>query len=303
MKRHVLLAISVMVAFLAPRTGQAGPITFLTALPVAKGQAIFRGQYILIRREDGRTSADRDLTVQSVPLALVVGVTSRLAIFTAVPVLNKSLVVNTDVGRLTRGTAGVGDTTVFSRYTVLAINRPGSTFRLAPFGGLKLPTGSHDASDPLGSLPRPLQLGSGSWDGLGGIAATWQTLAWEFDAAAAYQRNTEADGFKFGDSVSADLSFQYRLWPREFGPGVPGFLYGVAESNLAWRGNDERGGVDDPNSGGTIWEMDVGVQFVKPRYILEAIVQIPTAERLNGTALKTGYRVRAGVRWNLALLF
>ncbi len=301
MKRHALLACFVMVTLLTPGTGGAGPITFLTALPVAKGQAVLRGQYVLIRSDDNRISADRDLTVQTVPLALVVGITSRLAIFTAIPVLNKSLVVNGDGGRLTRRTRGVGDTTVFGRYTVLAVNRPGSTFRLAPFGGLEIPTGGHDASDRWGALPRPLQLGSGSWDGLGGVAATWQTLAWELDASAAYRRNREADGFTFGDAVSTDVSFQYRVWPRELGAGVPGFLYGVVESNLAWHDNNAQGGIDDPNSGGTTWDVDVGVQFVKPTYILEAILQIPTASRVNGTALDTSYRFRAGARWNLSL--
>lgn len=38
-----------------------------------------------------------------------------------------------------------------------------------------------------------------TWDGLGGVALTLQTKQWELDADAGYKKNTEADGFRFGD--------------------------------------------------------------------------------------------------------
>jgi len=166
----------------------AGPITFLTALPVAKSQAVVRGQYLFIRASGDPTPANQDLTVNAFPVAVAVGVTSKLALFGVVPVVNKSVDVDMPVGRRTLDATGLGDVVLFARYTVKAVDLTESTFRIAPFGGVKLPTGSDDTSGPLGVLPRPLQPGSGSWDGLGGLAVTWQTKQWEFDADATYRQ-------------------------------------------------------------------------------------------------------------------
>ncbi len=281
----------------------AGPITFLTALPVAKSQAVVRGQYLFIRVSGDPTSADQDLTVHAFPIAVAVGVTSKLALFGVVPVVSKSVDVNMPVGRRTLDATGLGDVVLFARYTVKAVDLTESTFRIAPFGGVKLPTGSDDKSGPLGVLPRPLQPGSGSWDGLGGLAVTWQMKQWEFDADTTYKKNTEADGFRFGDEASVDASFQYRVWPRRLGAGVPGFLYAVAETNLVSQRRSEIADVRDPNSGGIRWDVDLGLQFVREGYIVEGIVQIPTVDRPNGTGLRRDVRVTAGVRWNIGLPF
>ena len=114
----------------------------------------------------------------------------------------------------------------------------------------------------------------------------------------ASQVNTEANNFDFGDVARFDASFQYRLWPRDFEGGVPGFLYGVAESNLIYRGKNEIGGRDDPNSGGLTWFLAPGLQYVTKRWILEAIVQLPVLQDLGGTALEDDFTVRAGFRVN-----
>jgi len=128
--------------------------------------------------------------------------------------------------------------------------------------------------------------------------ATYQTLDYQLDAQAGYQVNTEADNFEFGDEVRFDASLQYRLWPRELTGGVPGFLYGVLESNLIYRGKNQIGGIDDANSGGTTLFIAPGLQYVTKRWILEAIVQLPAVQDLGGTALEDDYTVRAGFRFN-----
>jgi hypothetical protein len=84
------VAARVMTAILVwgSRPVQAGPITFLTALPVPQSQAVVRGQYFLIRASDDATPTERDLTVNAVPLAVAVGATPRLAIFGIIPIVN-----------------------------------------------------------------------------------------------------------------------------------------------------------------------------------------------------------------------
>jgi hypothetical protein len=147
-------------------------------------------------------------------------------------------------------------------------------------------------------LPAPLQLGSGSWDPFGGVVATFQTLDYQIDGQASYKVNTEANNFEFGDEARLDASLQYRLWPRELETGLPGFFYGVLEGNLIYQGKNESNGVKDQNSGGTTFFVSPGVQYVTKRWIAEAVVQLPVAQDLNGSALEDDFVVRAGFRIN-----
>ena len=283
----------------APGKLHAAPETFNTALPVAEGEFVFREQFLYIKASDDPSPADRDVEILGGISVLGYGVTGDLALFGVLPYLDKQLDRTASGGRrVTRGTSGIGDVQLFARYTVFQKDMRGRSLRVAPFVGLKLPTGDDDDSDGLGRLPQPLQLGSGSWDPFGGVIATYQTLDYQVDAQLSYKANTEANGFEFGDELRFDTSLQYRLWPRELGAGVPGFLYGVIETNLLHQAKNAIGGRDDPNSGATTLFLSPGLQYVTKRWVLEAIVQIPVVQDLNGTALEDDFTVRAGFRVN-----
>lgn len=277
----------------------AAPETFNTALPVGKDDFVFREQFLAIKASDDPSAADRNLEVLGGVSVLGYGATSDAAIFVMLPYLDKQLDFTMPGGqRITRGTSGIGDAQIFARYTVFQQDMAGSSFRVAPFVGIKLPTGDDDDSDRFGRLPQPLQLGSGSWDPFGGVIATYQTLDYQVDAQASYKANTNANGFKFGDELGFDASLQYRLWPHELGGGVPGFLYGVIETNLLHQAKNRIAGVDDPDSGGTTLFLSPGLQYVTKRWVLEAIVQLPIVQDLGGSALEQDYAVRAGFRVN-----
>lgn len=276
----------------------AAPITFNTALPVAKGEGIFRVQSRYIRSTDDPGDLDRELTVWAFPLVGVYGITGNLAVFGIVPVLDKNLEVNTSGGRTNRGDKGIGDATFLARYTVWKKDERGRTFRIAPFAGLEFPTGEDDEEDSLGRLPETLQLGSGSWDPVLGIIITRQTLDWQIDASASYKLNTEADDFEFGDVAGLDISYQHRLWPPELRMGVPAFVYGVLESGLVWQDKNKAGGVDDPDSGGLSWFLTPGIQHVTRRTVAEAAVQLPVIQDLNGNALENDYTIILSFRVN-----
>ncbi len=93
-----------------------------------------------------------------------------------------------------------------------------------------------------------------------------------------------------------DGSFQYRLWPRRLGAGVPRFLYGVLETNLVHTDRDHLNGLGDANSGGTQWFVSPGLQFVTMNYVLEAAVQLPIMQDMNGHALRDRYIFHIGFR-------
>ena len=276
----------------------SAPITFNTALPVAKGEFVFREQFVLDRSGDDPSGADRDRTAWSAVSVLGYGVNGDLALFGVVPYVDKRLELTSNGARRARSARGLGDISLFGRYTVFKKNWPQRNFRIAPFAGIEVPTGDDDESDAFGRLPGSVQPGSGSWDPFGGIIATYQTLDFQIDAQVSYKANTEANDFEFGDVVRADASLQYRLWPRELSGGVPGFLYGILEANLIRQDNDRSGSVDDPDSGGTRLFLVPGLQYVTKRWIVEAGVQIPIMQDLNGGALENDFVVRAGFRIN-----
>ncbi len=278
---------------------EAAPQTFNNALPVAEGEFVFRQQFIHRSASDDPGPADRELSVSGAASVLGFGLSSDLAVFGILPYLDKRLELTPAPGmRIERRTRGVADALLFARYTAFRRDGRGSTLRIAPFFGLELPTGNNDDRDTAGRLPAPLQLGSGSWDVIGGVVLTRQTLNYEVDAQFSYKLNTEADGFQFGDELRLDGSAQYRLWPRQLGSGVPGFLYGSLEANLLSRQKNQARGINDPASGGLSVFISPGIQFVTARWVIETVVQLPVVQDLNGQQLKDDFIWRGGFRLN-----
>ena len=295
---HWCAALVLPISLLWTSVSISAPMTFNTALPVAEGEFVFREQIVLDRSGDDPSGAGRDRTAWSAVSVLGYGVDSDLSLFAAVPYVDKRLEL-TDVGsRRARSARGLGDASFFARYTAFKNNFRGGSFRIAPFAGVKAPTGADNESDSFGRLPASVQPGSGSWDPFAGIVATYQVLDFQIDTQAGYRRNTEANSFAFGDVARFDASLQYRLWPRTLGGGVPGFLYGVLETNLIHQNKNASAGSDDSNSGGLSLFVLPGLQYVTRRWIVEGGIQLPVFQDLNGTALEKEYIVRTGFRLN-----
>lgn len=282
-----------------PANVHAAPQTFNTALPVATGELILRGQFLYKSIGEDPGPRNRSVKIRGSAVTVGYGAASAFALFGALPVLDKELdVVLPDGERIRRETSGIADARLFGRYTLFQRDRRGSTFRIAPFAGLELPTGNDNETDERGALPPTLQLGSGSWDPFFGAVATWQTLDYQLNGQVAYQANTEANDFEFGDELRLDASVQYRLWPRELGTGVPGFLLAGVEGNFLYQDRHRAAGVEDPDSGGRRFFVSPSLQYGTRRWVLEAIVQVPVAQDLNGAALEDEVTVRAGFRFN-----
>lgn len=276
----------------------AAPITFNTALPVAQGNFVWREQALDVLTDRARSPANQDVRVTGLVSVLAYGVTGDLTLFGMLPYLHKQADLTQGGQRMSLGSSNFGDLTVLGRYTVFQRNAPGRSFRVAPFVGIKMPTGNDDATSAGNRLPMPLQPGSGSWDPLAGVVVTYQTLENEFDVSASYRRNNPANGFKFGDMAELDASWQYRLWPRSLRAGVPGFLYAVLETNLIHDGRNRIGSATDANSGGTTLFVAPGLQYVTRRWVLEGALQLPVVQNLNGAAVKTRYGITLGFRLN-----
>ena len=292
------LIIAIITTMLSPALAVSAPLTFNTATPVATGEYVFRGLAVINRSGTDPGGANRDRTVSAGVMALGYGVTGKLALFGVLPYLDKQLDFDAQQGRATRKASGLGDLSLFARYTFYQRDGVGRSFRVAPFAGVELPTGEGQEHDALGRVPSVLQPGSGAIDGFAGLISTYQSLDYQIDGQLAYRRNGEANGFQAGDEWRLDGSLQYRLWPGTLTTGVPAFLYTVLEAGLKYRSKDEVGGADNPNSGGTTIAITPGLQYVTRRWIIEGAVEIPVLQNLNGLALETDYVVRAGFRVN-----
>ncbi len=273
-------------------------VTTNTALPIHDGELLVRELSFYRRASGDPGPMNRELSVGGSATVAAYGVTERLALFGVLPLLAKRLELTTPAGRVSRNASGPGDATLFARYSALQWDKPGETIRVAPLLGVETPTGRDDQRDRLGRLPQPLQLGSGSWDPLGGVVFTWQTFDWQFDATARYKANTRANGFEFGDEARLDMSLKRRLLPRELGEGVPAFLYGVLESNLSWNARNSILGRNDPDSGGSGWSLTPGFQYITLRWVVEMAVQVPVIQNRNGRGLEDDYAVYFGIRLN-----
>ncbi len=293
------LALSVFLAGGMAWPVWSAPITFNTALPVAKGEYLAREQLIVNQSGDDPSTLDRDRTAKTAVTVLGYGINGDLAVFGVLPYQDKQLRLTMGGARVTRSASGFGDMTVFARYTAYKQNKPGQNFRIAPFAGIKLPTGKDNERDALGLLPASVQPGSDSWDPLLGVVTTYQTLDYQLDGQFSYQAKNAANHFEAGDVARLDGSLQYRLWPRTLsGGGIPDFLYGIVEANWVHQQKNKINGRSDVNSGGTRLFITPGIQYVTRRWIAEAALQIPISQKLNGLALENDYIARVSVRFN-----
>ena len=120
---------------------------------------------LVVASESGHdpSAAERNVSTTSLIAVLGYGVTPKLAVFGVLPYVDKDIDMIIGGNRVNRGTSSLGDLTIFGRYTLVQRDKPGRTFRVAPFLGFKAPTGDDDKTDSLGRLPAPVQSSSGAW--------------------------------------------------------------------------------------------------------------------------------------------
>jgi len=278
------------VSWFAGNSAKSAPITFNTALPVSNDEVIVRGQYIY-----GEASGDgMQFSQNTLVLATGYGINSKLALFTVLPFAQKRL--QTTMG--SRQSSGLGDARVFARYTLLQRDGPGRTFRIAPFAGVKLPTGSSENTDVIGILPKGVQSGSGTFDGFAGVVMTWANTNWQNDSQLSFQSNGVKAGFQSGSGFNADTSFQLRIDDQALGGGAPAYLYAVLEAGASFKARDRLNGIEITQSGGETIHLAPGLQLAARRWIAEISVLAPIVQNLNGAPIKPDFQTRIGLRIN-----
>lgn len=285
----MMRAVLVGTLLICSAAAMGAPIGLQTALPVARDEYLVRAQFVDLERS--AVSGPAEMNAQALIGAIGYGFSPRLAGFAALPWLSKEL----ESSGLTRRAEGLGDLTLFGRYTLFQNDSPGRTFRVAPVLGVVAPTGKDDEVDALGRLPRPLQTGAGSWAGFGGAVLTWQTLDWQTDAQVQYRRHGSDEGFRPGDLWRLDGSLQYRVLPRRL-DAASGFTYAVVEAAWVRAGRETRGGART-DTGGTQLMFAPGLQYVGRRSVWEAQWQFLVSDNLRANAMQDDRLIRLSLRW------
>ncbi len=174
---------------------------------------------------------------------------------------------------------GFGDTLLEGRYTVYRQDGPGSTFRIAPYVGVVIPTGADNVNS---LMPRAGQPGTGAWATRDAVTMSYQTLDWNTAAETGYQANSGATGYHFGNAFYADAAFRYRIWPGSLEEMVPAELYAFVESNFTSTAANRAAGNVVSGSGGQLLLIDPGVIYTTRAYSVTVMGFLPSYQQLNG---------------------
>ncbi len=260
-------------------TGQG--INTNVALPVAKGEGIWRSQLRATVATDDPSPMERELRALVAPQTLAIGITPRLTVFATLPILAHRR--SETGGGSQRDAPALGDITLLARYMVFIDDYgPLSTRRVALLGGLKLPTGAD-------------RFGTPSYDPIFGAVGTWAANRHELDVDVLYTLTPERQGFEAGDHLRYDLAYRYRLWPKRFGRRLLQ-LNAILELNGSWADRASRNGDTLRDSGGRVVFLAPGLQLISNRWILEASLQLPVVQDLHGSQLETDFVGVLGIR-------
>ncbi len=287
--------------------GQALPFHTETAITTgfeeaaARTFANFFGREGLLR--DGEEVVDpmlREIDVFAQPLAaLPYAITPMWTTRVIVPFLRKSMDFTAPDGtRRSYATSGIGDVILDTKWVFFSKNRLRGTTRIGIEGGVKIPLGGTGATLPDGTLaPRPLQVGSGSWDFPFKALFTMTQGHFGLLGNVGYRINTADDGFEAGDVFSYDVAVGLRFVPWVYKSLSDKSLVAYLELNGAVQQRSEVGGARNPDSGGHLLFLSPDLQWIPTPWLLfEGSVQFPIVQDLNGTQLKYDTRFQIGTR-------
>ncbi len=297
------------VTVLAPPEAAAQALPFHTETAITTGfeEEALRTFSAFLGREDLRRDGtgipdpmQRDIDVFVQPFGVLpYAITSMWTTRVIVPFVRKSMDFTAPDGtRRNYTSSGVGDVLVDTKWVFLSKNRLKGTTRLGIEGGVKIPVGGTGADLPDGTnAPRPLQVGSGSWDFPFKVLFTMTRDRMGLLANAGYRVNTRDDGFKAGNVYSYDVAVGFRVAPWVYKTLRDKSLMVYLELNGQVLRRDEISGATNPNSGGHLVFLSPDLQWIPTPWLLfEGSVQFPVVQDLNGTQLEYSTRVQLGTR-------
>lgn len=211
-------------------------------------------------------------------MGLIYGITGDWAAGIELPYVDKSGIGDN---------SGSGDVRLFTKYRFWRRDSLGVQESASILGKVKFDTSS-------GGLP---PLGSGSTDGVVGLAYGYESRKWYRWASVRYRINGDnSQGFRQGNKLLFDIVGGIRLKPTTY--DEPDTVW-LVELNGEYTDRSAASGNRLSNSGGTEWFVSPGIFWTLRNFAIKAGVQIPVASDLNGDQPKSDYRARLVLEWHL----
>ncbi|NOQ77733.1 MAG: transporter [Methylococcaceae bacterium] len=299
--------------------GTASPIATESAMTLPEGRIStgFRAEYIKLdeysnsKLQDLREAdAEADLhsveSLWSLSVSAAYGLTDDLTIGVRVPFIMRDNIKEPEHDHVGAGAEiealgnveGIGDTTFYSQYRFFKTEGTNVSALL----GIKAPTGKTSRSSAHGLLDTEFQPGSGSWDGILGLAFTQKMGAFSFDASTVYTITSEGvQNTDLGDIFSYNFALSYRVFGKQgLSYQTPKFAVDtIIEFNGEWRDKEETRHIKDANSGGNIAYISPGLRVTAGKNIsIGASFGIPVVQDTNGNQVEPDYRVISSINFS-----
>lgn len=309
-RKHVCTLFVLSAAFITPSAWAdhptvgfsedgAGPIQTISATPVPKGRwaasaSVEYQRFDAFSDEELRNFARASRTVDSTDyllspsLTLTYGLTENLTLLARLPYLKRDNIRESELedgeakAHEHGDSAGIGDLILLSKWRWLQ-----EPVEIAPLFGLKAPLGETRDEDEAGKkFEADHQPGSGSWDGLFGLAATRRSGPWSLSGSFLYTLATEgAQETDLGNQVTVSVGAAYRLNRHSDHHHDPHhhlatdlILEAIWEHHQAQVAR----GRKDPESGGTQLWIAPGLRLNLGRWSWATSVSVPVAQDFNG---------------------
>ncbi len=285
--RGGLLVLLLVMALAVPARAQ---ITFPSASPISAGNVVIRTQPTATEGSGGTQSLFDENVI-------LYGATPDLTFILE----NKSIVSNSaDLfarGRMADLNAtGFGDTVLDTRYVIYEQDGVGSTFRIAPYFGIDMPTGMQNTN---GLVPRQLQPASGDWGTREALTSSWNTLYWNAQGLIGYQNYASSGGYQTGGGLLADAAFHYLIWPRDLDSDVEAETFASLEANYTLFTPDRFQGQNVGGTGGQLLTVDPGLIYSRPTWGFALTALLPVLQQTRGIGgARYDYGVEALFRYN-----
>ena len=325
-------------------SGGAGPIYTISATTLDQGQSAVSVVYESTRFStiseasllaNANLTADHAHSIRSIETAVAsyaYGLTKDLTVSARLPWIKRSGITEAefeDPGPAefnVRGDAsGIGDLTLLGQYRFF--NNQATRTEAAVLLGIKIPTGVTDRLNLQGErFDAEFQPGSGSVDGLFGLAFTHRFGPWSFDTNVLYiLTGTGVLDTNLGDRVLYNAALSYRLTGDALGSlgrmnlgGLPEPMYHggpkahshshveppapagpaldlVLEVNGEWHAKEVAAGVSDQNSGGNTVYLSPGLRLSQGNWSSFVSVGVPVIKDTNGLQSEPTIRLMTGI--------
>jgi outer membrane putative beta-barrel porin/alpha-amylase len=323
--------------------GGAGGIFTIGAGTLDQGQFAFSEfiEYIRLKQLSDATllaNIGKDVhglqSIESKILAFSAGITNDLMVSVRVPWVRRTGILegvqedpaDPPTVRDRGSTSGFGDVAVLGQYRFL--NNVVTGAQAAMLFGFKEPTGRTGLVDPFGELfEAEFQPGSGSWDGLFGVAFSQQLApAWSFHAnVLGIVTGTGTQDTNLGNRFLYNTALAYRVFGETAGephshdartayahvghshepmvtkagpkeaPHAHIALDAFLELNGEWHDKQRTAGIADPNSGGSTIYLSPGLRLTVESWSSYVLVGVPVVNDLNGIQAAPSWRVIGGI--------